>query len=515
MSEYPRSALPDGAALRGGEYVIQSCLGRGGFAITYRASEPGLARQVAIKELFPRGCVRVGRRLAPGGEWTAEALERYRRRFRDEGRRLAALHHPGIVAIHAVFEENDTVYLVMELVEGVPLDHLLAARGGRLGIEEALSLTRQAGEALTVVHSAGLLHRDVKPANLIRRPDGSVVLVDFGSAREFLPHFRQTGTVVISHGYAPPEQYVQGAQLGYFTDVYGLAATLYCLLTGEAPLAAPARAQGMELASVAERRPETPLVISETVMQGLSMRGEDRPASVRDFLTEVSRPVGSDVFLVAPRLRVAFFWRFVWVSAVGGTVGVVAGMSAGNLTHRAQPESVAAAWAISGAFTGLGVGLAQWVALRRLVRQVWLWPVLTTIASSLGNVLGWAVGEALGWQLKGSYWDVWGVTGAVLGATVGCAQWLLLRREVKAARWWITATIFGKILGNMAAVTIVRTAGTTSPMVAGWVVGNVVVVVAQGLCLSLFRRKQSGERPERIAALPRISEQAPAETDGE
>lgn len=496
MREDPRFALPNGTALRGGEYVIQSCLGSGGFAITYQASEPSLGRQVAVKELFPRGCVRIGRRLAPGGEWPPEALEKYRRRFRDEGRRLAALHHPGIVAIHAVFEENDTVYLVMQLVDGVPLDRYLDERGGWLPVEEAIALTCQAGEALAMVHAAGLLHRDVKPPNLVRRPDGSAVLIDFGSAREFLPHSPQAGTIIISQGYAAPEQYQPGERLGHFSDVYGLAATLYHLLTGEIPLAAPAREQGVILASVQERRPETPLVVSDAVMRGLSVQPGDRPASVREFLDEVSRPAGSEVFLVPLRQRLAFFWRFLWASALGGTMGIIAGMSTGNLAHRAQPESLAAAWAISGALAGAGAGIGQWLVLRNVLRHVWLWPILTIIASSLGNVLGWAVGEGLGWQLKGSANDVWGLTGAVLGATVGGAQWLILRRQVKGARWWVTATIAGKIAGNLSAASIGQAAGTSSGQVAGWVLGNLIVVTAQGLCLVLFRRRQRGRLSE-------------------
>jgi hypothetical protein len=498
----PRLPLPSGARLRGGEYVIESCLAAGGFAITYRARDSALHRPVAIKEFFPHGCVRVGQRLTAGAEWTEEALARYRARALEEGRRLAMLRHPGIVVVHAVFEENNTVYLVMDLVEGETLDRYLIHRGGRLPVEEAVGLIAQASAALSVVHEAGLLHRDLKPQNLIRRPDGQVVLIDFGSARQLLPDAVRTRTVVLTHGYAPLEQYSPDGRLGPATDIYALAATAYHLITGRPPPDAPARVNnGAPVFPPSEIRPDVPLVVSDAIMRGLSMTAEERPRSAQEFRAHITRPAGADVFLVAPQRRAQFLWRFIWMSALGGTVGVMAGSAVGNLAHQtmgADSGSVATAWAISGALAGLGLGAAQWVALRRHLRHVWAWPVATTAAASLGNVLGWMVGDALGWSVAGSRDNIWTVTGLVLGAVVGAGQWLVLRGQVKRARMWVWMTMAGKAAGNLLAVSSGATRGSASVKMMCWAVGGVVVVLAQAFCLAFFRRRtrEEGRRPE-------------------
>jgi len=496
-----RPPLPNGALLRGGDYLIESCLGAGGFAITYRARDCALHRPVAIKEFFPHGCVRVGQRLTVGAEWTEEAFARYRTRALEEGRRLAMLRHPGIVVVHTVFEENNTVYLVMELVEGERLDQYLLRRGGRLPVEEAVGLIAQAAAALSVVHEAGLLHRDLKPQNLIRRWDGQAVLIDFGSARQLLPDAVRTRTVVLTHGYAPLEQYSPDGRLVPGTDIYALAATAYQLIVGRPPPDAPSRANNLaQVIPPGEIRPDVPLVVSEAIMRGLSMTGEERPRSAQEFRAQITRPAGADVFLVAPQRRAEFLWRFIWMSALGGTVGVMAGLAAGNLAHQTMggdSGSVAAAWAISGALAGLGLGGAQWLALRKHLHHAWAWPVLTTAAASLGNVLGWMVGDALGWSVAGSRDNVWTVTGLVLGAVVGGGQWVVLRGQVKRARMWVWMTMAGKAAGNLLAVSIGATRGSASVQMMCWAVGGIVVVLAQAFCLAFFRQRtrEDARRP--------------------
>jgi len=488
-----RSPLPNGTALLGGAYLIESCLGTGGFAITYRARDRGLDRPVAIKEFFPHGCLRVGQTLIPGSEWTDEVFARYRARALEEGRRLAMLHHPGIVMVHAVFEENNTVYLVMELVEGEALDQHLVRRGGSLPAAEAVDLIAQAAAALSVVHQAGLLHRDLKPQNLIRRPDGRVLLIDFGSARELLPEAVHTRTVVLTPGYAPLEQYSPDGRLGPSSDIYSLAATAYYLLVGRPPRDAPSRVNhAPDVLPPSELRSDVPLAVSDAIMRGLSMSPGERQGSAEEFQRQLARPAGADVFLVAPHRRAAFLWRFIWMSALGGTLGVMAGQALGNLAHRAMgatPDSVPGAWAISGALAGLGLGAGQWLALRRHLRYVWLWPIVTISGTSLGNVLGWMVGDALGWTVAGSRDNVWAVTGLVLGAAVGGGQWLVLRGQVKRARMWVGMTVAGKGAGNLLAVGIGATSGAPSVQMMGWAVGGVAVVLAQAFCLAFFRRK--------------------------
>jgi len=281
-----RTPLPDETRLHSGSFVLETCLGMGGFGITYRSLDTGLTRQVAVKEFFPSTCIRNGQNLAPGGEWSASNLEGHKLKFMEEGRVLARLHHPGIVQVYSVFEENDTVYLVMEFVNGQTIEDYRVARGGQLSVDEALRVIRQAGEALQVVHctTPPLIHRDIKPANLMMKPDGQVVLIDFGAAREFRFDTDDEHTVILSRGFAPVEQHTRHGMRGPFTDVYGLAATFYSLITGEIPMDARLREIGEPMPTPRELRDDIPEALSNAILKGMSLLGKDRPQTVKQFL---------------------------------------------------------------------------------------------------------------------------------------------------------------------------------------------------------------------------------------
>lgn len=276
-------SLPVGASLRMGDYRIESVLGKGGFGITYRAFETRLERFVAIKEFAIPGCRREETRLLPAEEWPAEQYSEHKKRFLLEGRRLARLSHSGIISIYSIFEENDTVYLVMEFIEGQTLRDFTASQGGRLTVDQALAIIRRVGETLSFVHANGLLHRDLKPANLMLRPDGSLVLIDFGSAREFGIGIARL-TAMLTPGYAPIEQYSEVGEFGPPTDVYALAAMTYNLTTGKTPINALSRKAGISLPTPKALNPDIPEWLSGAVMQGLAMDVAARPPTVREFL---------------------------------------------------------------------------------------------------------------------------------------------------------------------------------------------------------------------------------------
>lgn len=280
----PSQTLPVGSTLAGHAFTIGKVLGQGGFGITYLGGDTRLRRPVAIKEFFPQGCVRQQMTVQPTGAWTPATYAEARQRFLEEGQRLARLEHPGIVKIYAALEANNTAYLVMEYIRGQTLAEVLTLRGGRLEEAEALGYLQRAGEALEAVHAAGLLHRDLKPDNLMLSAEGRVVLVDFGTAREFVAGQTQRHSVTLTPGYAPLEQYAQRAQRGPYTDVYALAATAYHLLSGEQPVAAPDRANGVELPPLRQVRPQVSAPVAEGVMAGLVMDARQRPASVRAWL---------------------------------------------------------------------------------------------------------------------------------------------------------------------------------------------------------------------------------------
>ncbi|MGB9798113.1 MAG: protein kinase domain-containing protein, partial [bacterium] len=169
-------------------------------------------------------------------------------------------------------------------MRGKSLSQLINERG-KIKEEEALEIIKKVCEALSIVHKEGYLHRDIKPDNIFLTEEGRVVLIDFGSAREFIAGKTKTHTVILTPGYAPLEQYSQVAERGPYTDIYALSATLYHMLTGQAPIDAPARQAGMKLPSPREVNPSISEAVSRAVMAGLEMDYRKRPQSVEDFLS--------------------------------------------------------------------------------------------------------------------------------------------------------------------------------------------------------------------------------------
>lgn len=274
--------LPAGTPLHGGRYRVRQVLGRGGFGITYAADDLRLERVVAIKELFPESVVRHGVHVLAVPEARA-AFDDAKARFLREARVLARFSHPSIVRAYEVFEEHDTAYLVMELIEGRTLSELLRDRSP-MPEAEVLGLAEHIAEALEAVHDAGVLHRDVNPSNIVVTPSGRVVVIDFGIAR---PYDRSTTgpfTRMVTPGYAPPEQYGEAGDLGLSADVYALAATLYRLLTGHTPTSALDRQQGRPLPSPRSLQPAVSKAVSDAVLDGLELDPAHRPQTMRAFV---------------------------------------------------------------------------------------------------------------------------------------------------------------------------------------------------------------------------------------
>jgi serine/threonine protein kinase/HAMP domain-containing protein len=226
------------------EYRIDAVLGQGGFGITYLATDVHLNVKVAIKEYLPAGVAQRSSDKSVGPRWPEDGVvyQAGLDRFLVEARTLATFRHPNIVRVARFFEANRTAYMVLEYERGKSLKQWWPSRK-RIGEADLLNLLGPLLDGLAVVHGAGFLHRDIKPDNIyVRKEDGSLVLLDFGAARQAVG---QGGAMadVITPGYAPPEQYDNGAQ-GPWTDIYSLGATLYWMITGSKPPDAPARASG-------------------------------------------------------------------------------------------------------------------------------------------------------------------------------------------------------------------------------------------------------------------------------
>lgn len=209
--------------LLGGRYRLDDRIAAGGMGEVWRATDTVLRRGVALKTL------RADRAVDP----------QFRSRFQHEARAMAVLHHPGIADVYDFGQEpGNDAYLVMSHVSGQPLDRRIAERG-RLTVAETMSIVAQVGRALQAVHEAGIVHRDVKPGNIIHEPDGTVVLVDFGVARS-AQSAALTGVeeVVGTAHYIAPEQ-VSKHPVGPATDVYALGAVAYHCLAGRPPFLGP------------------------------------------------------------------------------------------------------------------------------------------------------------------------------------------------------------------------------------------------------------------------------------
>ena len=237
--EEPDLQLPPGTLLSGthGTYRLDRVLGQGGFGITYIGCDLRLEMKVAIKEYFPVD------RVSRFAETSLSVISRVGtesqdydqglKRFLYEARTMARMEkQPQIVMVRDYFEANHTAYIVMEYVEGTNFMQLTAQRGGRIAAGELLPLIEPLFSALSAVHAAGLIHRDISPDNLMLER-GSVRLLDFGCARESA-RGTETMTIALKQGYAPIEQYQRKGQ-GPWTDVYALSATIYYCLTGKVP----------------------------------------------------------------------------------------------------------------------------------------------------------------------------------------------------------------------------------------------------------------------------------------
>ncbi len=275
----PPHQIKPGSILNG-KYLVGRSLGEGGFGITYIGYDLNLEICVAIKEYYPNGFVTrqasVSTSVTPftgtQGEQYGKGLER----FIQEARSLAKFHDlAGIVSVKDFFRENGTAYIVMEYIEGETLKQYLAKKGGRLPMQEALSLLRPVMEALALVHSAGVIHRDISPDNIMLTRRGAK-LIDFGAARTYVDEENRSRTVTLKSGYAPYEQYQTRGEQGPWTDVYALCATIYRCITGQIPPESIERLDEDTLLSPSSLHVALPPFQEAVLLKGLSVRVRDR-----------------------------------------------------------------------------------------------------------------------------------------------------------------------------------------------------------------------------------------------
>jgi DNA-binding beta-propeller fold protein YncE len=237
---------------------LEALVGRGGMGVVYRAFDPRLKRHVALKLLAPE----------------LSADERFRQRFLTESELAAALEHPNVVPIHDAGEADGQLYLVMRLVEGSDLKRLLQ-EGGQLSPERAIAVCTQLAAALDAAHERGLVHRDVKPSNVLVDPRGHAYLADFGLTRRLAdqaPGF-EAGLSLGTPAYVAPEQ-IDGGEVDGRADQYSLACLLLECLRGEPPF--PRSSEAAVLFAHLEEQPPTVPELDEVLRRGLAKDPAER-----------------------------------------------------------------------------------------------------------------------------------------------------------------------------------------------------------------------------------------------
>jgi serine/threonine-protein kinase len=265
--------------IAGGRYRVERVLGEGAMAKVLLAHDAELGREVAVKLL----------------DEALAADPSFRARFAREARVAAGLSHPNIVTVFDVGEVDGRPFIVMELVPGRTLEERLR-RDGTLPANDVLAIARQVCAGLEHAHANGLVHRDLKPGNLIERDDGTIKIADFGIARALEgTELTEAGTVVGTAAYLAPEQ-AEAGTVTPATDLFALGVVLYELLTGRQPWKVES------LAQLASRREVTPPGLRAAIERSLEPQPEDRPSSAAEFARLLDDgDGGEDATVVIPR----------------------------------------------------------------------------------------------------------------------------------------------------------------------------------------------------------------------
>lgn len=272
------------------KYRIGVVIGFGGFGIVYKAWDLALNRVVAVKEYYPTMYLK----RDPGmtqvilfDKKNEEAFLKGKEEFLTEARNIAKYNsHPNIVHVYDFFEENGTAYFVMEYLDGKTLKQYMREakqQGQVIALDSAIMVTRSVLSALSAAHKDKIIHRDIKPGNVFILNDGTVKLFDFGAARFADEDQEQTRTIIITPGYAPPEQYQKKSKQGSYTDIYAVGAMFYEMVTNVKLEESINRKVVDEVRNPNEWNSSIPLPINNAIMRALAIQPEIRFKTVEEF----------------------------------------------------------------------------------------------------------------------------------------------------------------------------------------------------------------------------------------
>lgn len=303
--------LPNGHTLQNGKYRLTHVVGQGGFGITYKGvwftevkGSLGTVKTevpIAIKEYFFKDyCYRDQDSYAVKvhSETGKNLFDKFKEKLIKEARILSDVHHPNIVNVLEVFEENNTAYIAMEYISGLSLKEMME-REGTLIEDKVLKYTHQIGDALQFVHDNNIIHLDVKPSNILIDRRDNARLIDFGVSKRYdmaEEHETSTTMLTLSKGFASIEQYDNEGTLSFspYPDIYSLGATMYNLLTGKIPTESILRAT-RPLANPAELNPSISEKTENAILKAMEIVAANRFASVREMLDSLDKPIEEEV----------------------------------------------------------------------------------------------------------------------------------------------------------------------------------------------------------------------------
>lgn len=417
-----------------GKYQIQAEIGKGGMGRVYLGYDPMLDRRVAIKV------------LAPHLVWETSFVERFLR----EARSAARLKHANIVTIYDVGQTGDWYYIVMEYLEGYTLAQLIYRRGP-LSSKQALPILRQVAAALDYAHGQGLVHRDVKPSNIVVNQAGQATLTDFGVARAAQESpLTMTGALVGTPQYMSPEQ-AQGEKLDHRTDIYSLGVVAYELLTGRAPFGATTPHAVLHQLiydpppPIRSRRPDLPETVDGVMARVLAKEPGERYDAARSFVDALEQALAGKRLPGGARSQAAM----TPTVAMPLPSGPAPAQQPRPAPRPPKPEG--AFRRVQPALDAAPVEAAQPEPAAHFSWVAWL------LVTAVGWMLGWALGAFLSEPFAQAAGEVAGLFAAevaggavswgLLGIGLGFAQWLVLRRFLRRSGWWVvvTAVVLGVV----------------------------------------------------------------------
>ena len=302
MATSKNQTLPIGYILQ--DYIITQVLSTGGFSFVYLAQDLN-KKTVAIKEYMPTGLAlrEDGATVLLGTDDDAATFKHGLKCFFEEGLALAKIDHKNIVRVTNFFRENNTVYMVMQYEHGKSLQDYILSQPEPVSEKFVRRVFGELLNGLREVHTQKLLHLDIKPANIYIRQDGSPVLLDFGSARQTLTQVQSKLSPSYTPGFAPPEQYFERKQLGPWSDIYSVGASMYSCLVRSAPIAANLRVKQDFLAPAVKvgkgiytqellqiidnslkldymQRPQSVFSLQKTLLENVTLLREKKPSLV-------------------------------------------------------------------------------------------------------------------------------------------------------------------------------------------------------------------------------------------